>query len=686
MHISNIVIKNFRALEDLHCDFGPHINVIVGPNAVGKTTVLQALRLVKALLAPRSQNEAQQTLISLGAASPHFPQRIFLSPLVRNPANPIEIRCTYFLTDEEIASVADARLAIVQTLVQSRLGQSFANPASLIQFLGSSQGRLAIENATAELIPVFDRLRSDKTLILGVVVDASTGQIRPIDNIAGSILGFLDQRLPPHQTIFSYFPADRALPFGETQVQLGAADTTQQLEAHNSQPQLKYTRLKTMIFNAIVMGTQERDSLMSEFEKIFTGILHGRRIQRIGVNELGMLSIMTEDIETGTVTEIDNLSSGEKNLVLTFLLIAKSIARGGIVLFDEPELHLNPLVCKEFLTFLLHGYSKPGQMQFIICTHSPEILSGAFSTDDCLLFHVKSAAEITRVGRRAIDEYSDALQKLGTSVSESLLYEGTVLVEGDDDVSFLEIGFSELLKRYKIKDRGGRREVEKTARQIQELESRGEKVSPIFIITDRDDELTSLMNSDAVRVLQWERRCMENYLIDLDVITELLKRNDVANTPISSEGEVAKVLRELALTQLEAIAARQVYQSFGYRSPALWAEDIEKKPLADMAQALFARLQAAQESLVVPSESEWVHEFMAQCQKIKAETELVWEAKWKELCDGKRLFQDFQKTGHLRISISAFKRRIIQHMKDTSSENWRLAESLLKGLIGKPVA
>src|SRR5450631_3629719 len=64
MHISHVAIRNLRALEDIDCEFSPRINVIVGPNAVGKTRILQALRLSKALLAPRTQQETQQVLVS----------------------------------------------------------------------------------------------------------------------------------------------------------------------------------------------------------------------------------------------------------------------------------------------------------------------------------------------------------------------------------------------------------------------------------------------------------------------------------------------------------------------------------------------------------------------------------------------------------------------------------------------
>jgi hypothetical protein len=47
------------------------------------------------------------------------------------------------------------------------------------------------------------------------------------------------------------------------------------------------------------------------------------------------------------------MSSGEKGLILTFLLISHSVAQDGIIMIDEPELHLNPAVCKILLQFLI---------------------------------------------------------------------------------------------------------------------------------------------------------------------------------------------------------------------------------------------------------------------------------------------------------------------------------------------
>lgn len=60
MYLAQLRISNFRKLEKAELNFQPGLNVLVGPNNVGKTAVIDALR---ALLAghdepyPRLDNE-----------------------------------------------------------------------------------------------------------------------------------------------------------------------------------------------------------------------------------------------------------------------------------------------------------------------------------------------------------------------------------------------------------------------------------------------------------------------------------------------------------------------------------------------------------------------------------------------------------------------------------------------------
>ena len=683
MYISNVVIKNFRALEDIQCELSPKINVIVGPNAIGKTTILHAIRLPKALIAPRTPNEAQQTLISLGAASPHFPQRIHPGAFIRDPGKAVEIRCTYRLTDSEIELVGGALPDIVRGLIQARLGQPFSNPTVLIQFLNSPDGQRAQTQATVEITKTLDDLKRDKAVTLGVSINNS--QFNAQSPVGALFIAFLDNRLDPQQTLFSYFPADRAMPVGEVPVQLGAADTQQQLEAHNSQPYLKFNRLKNTIFNTIIRSEAERIALKDSFAKISAGILTGRRVLEPQLNELGLLSILIEEIEPPNRRfELDNLSSGEKGLILTFLLISKTVAKGGIVLFDEPELHLNPAVCRDILPYIYENYAVPNELQFVICSHSPQVLESAFDRDEFVLHHLESPTVITRVGRTAYDELTDALQKLGTSVGESLLFKGTIFVEGDEDIRMLQEGFGETLRRYKIADLGGRREIEKTVKKIQAIEKRGKKVDPIYLIFDHDNAPTNLENSTAVRILQWSRYCIENYLIDITAISELLKCDEISKVTGQNSGEISNEFRTLAYSQLDELAARNVYAKLGYIPPSYLLEDIEGKPLAEISAVLFRRFAASRASMSDISEQSWSRQFLDQCAAEKKTLEIAWEATWKEKCNGKRLFADFQKTGRLKVSPVVFKKRIMQLIKASASENWRLMASLLNDLLAKP--
>src|SRR4051794_36704264 len=93
MKIRKLTIDNFRGLSHIECEFDKSTNIIVGPNAIGKTTVLEAVRLAKSLLMPRYFQEAQQVLVSLGAVSPHPQLAGYLdyAALARNPSEPLRV-------------------------------------------------------------------------------------------------------------------------------------------------------------------------------------------------------------------------------------------------------------------------------------------------------------------------------------------------------------------------------------------------------------------------------------------------------------------------------------------------------------------------------------------------------------------------------------------------------------------
>lgn len=682
MHLKTLSIENFRAIESVDVEFTERVNVVVGPNAIGKTTILEAIRLPKALLAPRTQNESSQALISMGAASPHNPQQLIAEAIARDSSKPVRIRCGYQLSEEEISTIVNQQPQLITKLVRSRINDS-VSPANFAAFLSSQAGQSALEGAKTEIAAAIDKLKSMRGICrLDLFIDFRSGQISTPDPTGAAMFGFLDERLPPETTKFSYFPADRALPRGEQPIQLGIQDALQQLESHNSQPQTKYNRLKNTIFGAIVGSEEGRTEIRSNFERIFSGVLKGRQLVNAGVNQYGLLTINVRDLESGRIFDIDAMSSGEKGLILTFLLIERTLAQSGIALLDEPELHLNPAVCKDLLSFIVDEYAIRKDLQIILCSHSPEILAGSFGREECALFHLVSGTLLSRVRRSDGEAVSEALRQLGTSESEGLLYKATIFVEGEDDVELLELGFGAIMRQHKLKDLGGRTEVEKQIRLLQDAEKTGAQLTPRYFIFDKDEAPTNLISSNNIKVLQWDRRCLENYLIDVDILTGLLKDSDIVKEPVANEGELSRLLKKLAMGHLDDAVARETYDAMAYDNPGRRPRELTGKTFDEASSILFSRLERISQQLAGIDQADWRSNFVRRCEARKAELQPLWDAEWKERCDGKRLFKELQQNVQMKISMKAFKRRVMERMRGVpTTDNWRAIEGLLKQLV-----
>jgi DNA repair ATPase RecN len=166
MHLSRLQIINFRSLENIEVEFDSLVNVVIGPNTIGKTTILEAIRLAKAILAPRTQHEAQQTMISLGLMSPHLPQRLLPRALTHDPDKPTIIKCAFKATTADIAQLEGLLPTLIPDLALQNIGLNFANPAQAMNFLNSPQGALAQQAAQATLTTEIGRAKNTGKLEL----------------------------------------------------------------------------------------------------------------------------------------------------------------------------------------------------------------------------------------------------------------------------------------------------------------------------------------------------------------------------------------------------------------------------------------------------------------------------------------------------------------------------------------
>lgn len=682
MHLKKLIVENFRSLEKIDVEFDSPVSVIIGPNAVGKTTILEAIRLAKAVLAPRTQNETNQTLMSFGFTSQHMPQRSYPPALTNRPLSyPLSIRCKYGIEARELDKIKLMTPMMAATIARQNAGLSFATPHQVMAYLSSPHGVAAIQAASQQVQTEITRVSSERTLELNLTIDFLSSQMHGQFPVQQMFFSTLDQALDPSKTLFSYFPADRAMPTGEQPVQLGMADTNNQLESHNSQPYLKFSRLKSTIFNSIITGNRGREALTAQFELIFKKILRGRKLGEIGVNELGMLSIPIMDSDSGAEFQIDSLSSGEKGLILTFLLIATSVEEGGLILLDEPELHLNPAVCRDLLQFFIDEYAIKKNIQGIICSHSAEILAGAFERQECSLFHLRDGRTLAKVRPQDQGEIRDALRRLGSSESEALLYKGTISVEGIHDIEILQVGFDDILRRYRIQQRGGRSEIEKDITKLQDAERNGEEIGNHYFIFDLDRQPTSLKDTTHVKLCQLDRYCLENYLLDCDILTDLSRNPMFSDMPKSNTTDMRNILKGFAMAQLDEFVARSVFTELGMESVAFDMSVMRYKTPELIAAGLHSKINEIDATLESVCGSMFEVKFVECFNNKRMQLKSDWEDRWLTLSNGKRILEEMRSAGHLKGDLLRLKKAVVEKMGVGRTPEYRLLESFLRELI-----
>ncbi|WP_072659161.1 ATP-dependent nuclease [Mariprofundus micogutta] len=678
MKIKNCLIRNFRGLKDIDLSFDNNTCLIAGPNAIGKSTVLEAIRLNRALLLSRYPSEGQAVLHALGAAA--NPNQVMFrggyfefSAIARDPLSNIQIRMEVQLDGHELAKVNGSLHSLALDHLRGSMGNQLQQDQSaLTQFLSSDAGRGKFAESEAEISSYISTLNTSDTLPLGLEITPD-GQIRGEHASAQIVCGFLERSLPPQQALFSIFSADRALPAGEAAIQLGAGDSDSQIKSHIAEPQVKFHRLKTSIANSTLL----HENIDEDFKIIFDEILPGKQLNGVEIGAIGNFRVSILEHGVDRPFDIDSLSSGEKGLILTFMLIRRAVAEGGIVLIDEPELHLNPGVCRKLLHFLIDHCIEPHKLQAIICTHSAEILNSAYERDDCDIHHLKDSENATPIYRGDFDEMFRALGRLGVSPAESFFYESRLFVEGPHDEELLEEGFRTTLgDRCQISSLGGRKAVEAEIRNLQAAEAEGRLDRLHCFIFDQDRDVTNLDSTPLVKVLQWDRYCFENYLLNVQALYDVL-RPSATGTSFPDRGMFLQKVKELAFEQIKPLAARQAYEPDRLRGPGLTNEDIGGS-FEDMRDILFGKLQSLKDSLSDLDLDTWRNSFLTSCESINAELVAAWDVNWAAKCNGKELIEKICREYSINRDRREIKKELVRLIRDQNSPEWRTVEGLLR--------
>lgn len=141
-------------------------------------------------------------------------------------------------------------------------------------------------------------------------------------------------------------------------------------------------------------------------------------------------AILTKD--NGELIEISRASSGEKEIFNLLLGIFAFNIKNGIVIIDEPELHLHPK-WQYFLLELFSDLSIERGIQFFIVTHSPHFITQKSVKNVLRVYAMDGESRVIPSPPLAESE-KDLFQIVNTFNSAKIFFaDKIILVEGDVD-------------------------------------------------------------------------------------------------------------------------------------------------------------------------------------------------------------------------------------------------------------
>jgi putative ATP-dependent endonuclease of the OLD family len=266
---------------------------------------------------------------------------------------------------------------------------------------------------------------------------------------------------------------------------------------------------------AVIEGAKVKDRTWHDFFREYDDVKRFNRYLRqmgyewdfrMDADQLTYSFMLKRD---GKVFSTDMFSSGEREITHFLLAMFALNVRGGLILVDEPELHLHPRWQKIFLN-LFREIAPERNDQFIVSTHSPSFVTP--ETIDSVTRVYSTSVGSTRVSLRDVDlpEKKNLVRMINSQNNERLFFaDRVVLVEGISDRLVLESLLDATCLRFDVNasievvEVGGKNNFPDYERLLRGL------LTPTFTVADRDyvtavgsAQARALFTADYSR--QWE--------------------------------------------------------------------------------------------------------------------------------------------------------------------------------------
>lgn len=545
MKINTLIIKNFRGIQAVEArDLGDTI-IIAGQNGSGKSCIFDAIRLLKSTYGGYQQNEWQHFFgefqIQLHGGSKN------LSGLFNDPLKTVHIECLFELRDNEKAFISqNAGELLEETIWQTLLPEAF-QWGGYHKALFAAQFRDRQPEVNTRVAAALPELLSQLSAkqVTGQVTITPAGDIRIHQS---RLLSVVFSNYKPRQIgVIDFHGAQRH--YGRELVQginLSLESKTQAYSQHTLYNyNNKYNNVKSEMAGNYIkellaekagpLKSSDPIPLSDTLKELFASFFPEKKFNGPRPTRDGSLSFPVHT-PAGTEHDLDELSSGEKEILYGYLRIRSSAPRDSIILLDEPELHLNPRLIRGLPEFYRKHLGEALQNQLWLVTHSDALIREAVGKPGFNVFHMlpcgADSVSTSQLKPLAVTEDLDlALADLVGDLAayrpggKGLIFEGGG--DSDFDKTFASALFSEELRGINLISGTNKIRVKLLHEILERAYTKGDLPTKFYAIVDSDTDDSSEDNK-AVNRFEWNVYHIENYLLEPQIIAAVLNSLNLA--------------------------------------------------------------------------------------------------------------------------------------------------------------
>jgi len=538
-----VCFSNFRGISLVDArDLGDTI-IIAGQNGSGKSCLFDAIRLLKSTYGGYQQNEWQQFFgefaIQLHGNAAN------LGGLFNDKSKPVNIQADFRLRDNEKAYItANAAALLEQTIWQTLLPEAF-QWGGYQKALFANQFRERQPEVTArvqsEMPGLLGELKAPQ--IFGSIQIHTNGNVIITNSRLLSVI-FTNYR-PREIGVIDFHGAQRH--YGRENVQginLSLEQANQVQGAHTLYNyNNKYNNVKSEMAGNFVKellaekaepnSSAASQGLSNVLKELFESFFPEKKFRGPQPTAQGSLSfpVLTAN---GTEHDLDELSSGEKEILYGYLRIRSSAPRDSIILLDEPELHLNPRLIRGLPEFYRKHLGEALQNQLWLVTHSDALIREAVGKPGFNVYHMLPCGSepLGETQLRPLKISEDLELVLTDLIGDLAAYrpggKGLIFEGGGDsefDKKFAGTVFVDELRGINLISGTNKTRVKALHEILERAHSRGDLPTKFYAVVDGDYERSD--DPKAVNRFTWDVYHIENYLLEPKYIQAVLKALDV---------------------------------------------------------------------------------------------------------------------------------------------------------------